>query len=293
VAPAAKPAQPPGQAATLIDYEGLGAWVSLYDFALTAQPIDPAQATAAMAADGVQTLYLQTTRWNLPGPVYDAPVQSEFIEDAHAHGMKVVGWYLPGFADTGLDVANSLGVIDFRTPKGQGFDGLSLDIEDKSAVGGNVAAFDAGIVAFSKKLRSSVGPGAVLGAIVPDAVNNERYPPGWVGFPWPQIAQDYSVVIPMDYWSVTKSPSDCLGVSYDAGAYTRAVYNTTISLMGTQKPMLMAGGVGDCDTLGEVQGYVSAAKSLGSLGAGIYSFETVEHNPSGSAMWKALQAARR
>ncbi len=292
-APAPKPAAPKAALATpagLVAYRGLGAWVSLYDFVFTKAPIDPAEATQAMANRGVQTLYLQTSRWNLPDDITGGDQTAQFIEDAHAHGIRVVGWYLPGFADINLDVRRSMAVIKYTTPKGQHFDGLAPDIEDKNAVNHNVAAFDAGIVAYSRALRAAVGSGAALGAIVPDAVNNQRFPPGWVGFPWQEIAKDYDVIMPMGYWSVTKS-GNC-GQQYDAGAYTRNVAATTTSLMGTSKPMLIVGGVGDCDTVAEVQGYVAAANVVG-IGAGVYSFETVERNAGATAMWKALQTAVR
>jgi hypothetical protein len=131
----------------------------------------------------------------------------------------------------------------------------------------------------------------VLGAIVPDAVNNRRFPPGWVGFPWPEIARDYDVIMPMGYWSVTKTTGHC-GSEYDAGAYTRDVIATTTALMGVPKPMLVVGGVGDCDTLKEVQGYVAAQNALG-IGASIYSFQTVEDNAEAAGFWRALQTARR
>jgi hypothetical protein len=264
--------------------------VSLYDFVFTKAPIDPSDAVSEMAREGVQTLYLQTSRWNLPDSVTGAPQVAEFIDSAHAHGIRVIGWYLPGFADVNLDVSRSMAVLKFTTSTGQHFDGLAPDIEDKNAVNHNVAAFDAGIVAYSRALRAAAGPGAVLGAIVPDAVNNQRYPQGWVGFPWAEIARDYDVVMPMGYWSATKR-GDCERSS-DAGAYTRSVVGLTTALMGTSKPMLVIGGVGDCLTTSEVQGYVAAASAEG-LGASIYSFETVQRSAHASAFWKALQAARR
>ena len=62
--------------------------------------------------------------------------------------------------------------------------------------------------------------------------------------------------------------------------------------MGVTKPMLVVGGVGDCTTVAEVQGYVAAASSVG-IGASIYSFETVERSAGATAMWKALQTAIR
>jgi hypothetical protein len=285
VAPRSVPSTP-----GLIAYRGLGAWVSLYDFVFTNAPIDPAQATQAMANRGVQTLYLQTSRWNLPDDITGADLVAQFIERAHDHGIRVVGWYLPGFADVNLDVRRSMAVINFKTPNGQHFDGLAPDIEDRSAVNHNVAAFDAGIVAYSKALRAAAGTNVALGAIVPDAVNNQRLPIAWVGFPWPEIARDYDVIMPMGYWSVTKG-SNC-SQQYDAGAYTRNVASTTISLMGVTKPMLVVGGVGDCNTVAEVQGYAAAASSVG-IGASIYSFETVQGSAGATAMWKSLQTAIR
>jgi hypothetical protein len=56
--------------------------------------------------------------------------------------------------------------------------------------------------------------------------------------------------------------------------------------------MLVVGGVGDCNTVAEVQNYVAAASSVG-IGASIYSFETVEASSGATAMWKALQTAIR
>ena len=97
--------------------------------------------------------------------------------------------------------------------------------------------------------------------------------------------------MPMGYWSVTKHAGQC-GAEYDAGAYTRDVIATTTSLMGATRPMLVVGGVGDCDTLAEVQGYVGAQKALG-IGASIYSFRTVEDNANADGFWKSLQTARR
>lgn len=275
----------------LVAYQGLGTWVSLYDYDETSTPINPAAATAAMQSRGVQTMYLQTSRWNLPNAIDDPAAVGQLIDDAHAHGIRVVGWYLPGFANNAIDVQHSVGVLTFTTPKGGHFDGLALDIEDKTNFGSNIAGFDAGVTSFSRALRAAVGPHAVLGAIVPDAVNDRRSPQSWAGFPWPEIAHDYDVVLPMGYWSVQKPSSGC-GEQYDAAGYTTDVYHTTISLMGTAKPMAVIGGIGDCDTLAEIQGYVQAVKATGMIGASIYTFETVESNPAGSQFWPILDTTR-
>ncbi|HEU5002599.1 MAG TPA: hypothetical protein VFW71_07470 [Actinomycetota bacterium] len=289
-APAAPPAPAPPD--RLVAYRGLGAWVSLYDYALGNASLNPAQAVDAMVSRGVQTLYLQTSRWNLSPAVYDTKDVGAFIDDAHAHGIQVVGWYLPGFAPVSADLANALTDLHFTSPKGGHFDGLSLDIEDFSGVDNNLGAFDSGIVSLSRQLRAAVGPDQALGAIVPDAVNDRRAPATWAGFPWPEIGRDYDVVLPMGYWTVTKPSSKC-GIQYDAGGYTKDIYQTTTALMGATKAMVIVGGIGDCDTLAEVQAYAQAAKSIGLLGASIYSFQTVQRNAQAGPMWEALQADRR
>lgn len=285
-APAASAAT--AASARLAPYRGLGAWVSLYDYDLTTQPIDPAASTALMASRGVQTLYLQTSRWNLPNAL-DAPVQAgRFIEEAHAHGIKVVAWYLPGFVDVGADVARTMAGLTFTTPKGQHFDAIAPDIEDRFGVNNDIVAFDNGVANYAKGLRAAAGAGPALGAIVPDALNNERAPGTWQGFPWPEIGKDFDVVMPMGYWSVTKPTRQC-GIEIDAGGYTKRLGQLTTQLMGVTRPMVVVGGIGDCTTPTEVQAYVEASDATGMLGVSIYSFETVEHNPGVTAFWKSLQ----
>jgi len=64
-----------------------------------------------------------------------------------------------------------------------------------------LSRFNAGIAEYSSRLRQLEG-GATLGAIVPDAKNNQRAPEYWAGFPWPQIAARYDVVLPMASWAL-------------------------------------------------------------------------------------------
>ena len=198
----------------------------------------------------------------------------------------MVGWYLPGFADLDRDMAGSLAVINFRTPAGHAFDGFAADIEDNRAVGGVLTAFNAGVAGYSAKLRAAAPPGAVLGAIVPDAKNNLRAPGLWAGFPWPEIARDYDVVMPMAYWSVTK-PVCRAGL--DAEAYMKEVISLTQALMGTSKPMHPIGGIADCTTGGVVEQYVDVGIQQGWLGGSLYDTLTTDGSPWSERMWEQLR----
>src|SRR4051812_9423308 len=76
-------------------YRGTGAWVSIY---ARAQLRRPEATVARLAAAGARTLYLETAnhrrspRVLIVHPAADA----RFLDAAHAAGLRVIAWYLPG-----------------------------------------------------------------------------------------------------------------------------------------------------------------------------------------------------
>ena len=108
-------------------FQGMGVWVDLYDDAAWA---DPAAAVADMAANGVRTLYLETSNFNRSFPFVDKQGVAAFVDAAHDDGVQIVAWYLPGFVNVGQDATRSKAAIRFRTDAGNGFDGFALDIEN-------------------------------------------------------------------------------------------------------------------------------------------------------------------
>src|SRR5205809_404603 len=76
-------------APSLQAYRGLGTWVSVYSRSTLAYPVASA---AAMKADGVQTLYLETSNWRQHVDVVRPATMGAMIEAAHAQGIKVVAW---------------------------------------------------------------------------------------------------------------------------------------------------------------------------------------------------------
>lgn len=271
----------------LAAYRGLGAWVDHFDFG-AGSSMPPAAILDELARRGVKTLYLQTGLWTRSSDLINPAAMGAFVDLAHQRGMKVVGWYLPGFADLDRDIRRSLAVLEFRSPSGGGFDGFAPDIEDSTAVGGDQGRFNAGIAEYSRRLRASVPAGTVLGAVVPDAKNIERAPGGWAGFPWPEIGRNYDVVLPMAYWSVTKNPASCRTIQMDAASYIRAVVDKTTALMGTERPMHPIGGIADCNTAEEIAGYAAALRDTGSIGGSLYDFVTNNDTPFRDALWGAL-----
>src|SRR5262245_56450678 len=115
-APTTPPKAPPAPAKPdLCPYRDLGVWVDVYDyvpaFAENGQvaPVTPA-AVDTMRAHGVHTLYLQVAKDDprSPGTITDPPKAAEFLQRAHAAGIKVVAWYLPTHRDPNLDKARVL-----------------------------------------------------------------------------------------------------------------------------------------------------------------------------------------
>ena len=82
-------------------YEGLGAWVDVFDYAPAYQSDGSEPSLGVddlddMARRGVRTLYLQATRWDEDSPqgIVDEGLLGALLTRAHDRGMRVVGWYL-------------------------------------------------------------------------------------------------------------------------------------------------------------------------------------------------------
>jgi hypothetical protein len=269
-------------------YSGVGTWIDLYDWGKPGTPsIEQLVETASWR--GVKTIYLQTGRWNIPEDVALAPWIGEFIDRSTPKGIKVVAWYLPGFANLDVDLHRSMAAINYVSPEGRRFDGFAPDIEDPRGVGRNMAAFNWGIIEYSRRLRESVAPDYALGAITLDARNNERAPDTWGGHPWPEIGHYYDIVLPMAYWTVTK-PGPCLANQVDSAFYMRDVIQKTRGLMGRWDiPVHPIGGIADCNTAEEVSAYVDVALEQKWTGVSLYDLLTIETHPNRDAIVQHLQ----
>lgn len=269
-------------------YEGVGAWVDIYDYCI-AGDLDPAATIAELSRRGVKTLYLQTGRWTESSDIAHVAKVAGFLDRAAEKDIAVVGWYVPGFGDIDRDVRRSLAVLSFKTPSGNGFAGFGADIETRREVGGNRDLFNRGIVEYSKRLREAAGD-RVLSAIVVDAKNNERAPSNWLGFPWTAIGEHYDVVMPMAYWSVRRgyNAPACWGPQLDTASYMTDVMTKTKALMRKDRPIHLIGGIADCVTRQEMAAYIDAAKRLGSIGVSLYDYNTTRAHPAPDALWQHL-----
>jgi len=263
--PAGSPAAPAvADRPQLGAYRGLGTWVDIFD---GREHDDPEGAVADMAGRGVRTLYLETSNFSQKRSIVYPAAVGRFVEAAHAEGMQVVAWYLPGFQNGRLDFQRSRDAIRFRSPGGERFDSFGLDIESSEVE--NVRRRNARLLKLSRRLRDLVGPGYPLGAIIPSPRGMNLKPDYWPGFPYEELAAIYDVLLPMGYYSYRTETEE------DARDYTRR--NVTIIRKQTGMPRVpihAIGGLAGDTSRAETRGFVHAVREHGLLGGSLYDFGT-------------------
>lgn len=189
-------ARPADRAGALAVYGGLGSWLDIFAADSWSRP---RELVAAAKAHGVKTLYLQTSNYSQTSDVVRPAALGRFVDAAHAQGLNVVAWYLPGLDDAALDARRALAAIRFRSRTGQAFDGFALDIE--ASIVPNVGRRNSRLLALARLLRASTPPAYPLGAIIPSPVGMRRHPHYWPHFPYVGLARSFDAFLPMAYFS--------------------------------------------------------------------------------------------
>lgn len=280
----------PPAARTVDVYRGHGAWVDAFDFSPNYTKPDPPHLTPSvvddMAAHGVNTLFLQATRLDerTPGLLEDRWLLAEFLLRAHQRGIRVVGWYLPEWAEGADDIDRIRAVSEFEV-LGHRFDGVGIDIE-YIADGLEPEERSRRLVALSRAADDIAGDDP-LAAIVPPPVQIEVINPRfWPGFPWRDIAPYYDVWMPMSYWSFRSTASGYK----DGYRYTEESIRRLRSNVGDPDALVHAiGGIGAVDgidddpnpeeplaSINDLPPFVQALRETGAIGGSIYDWRTME-----------------
>jgi hypothetical protein len=196
--------------------------------------------------------------------------------------MKIIGWYLPTYSTyLDKDVGRTVAIATFRSPAGQGFDGLAIDIEHKLSSQSRTA-WMADIATHLARVRYKATAAFPIGAIIPAPLAMKIYPSGWTGFPWASIGKYANVVLPMGYWSYrtdcSTDPTHC-AYGYSAGNIKEARSKTGL-------PVHVIGGVANDVSSKEVSDFIRAAHDAKAYGASLYDYRTTV-----STFWAALAGA--
>ena len=258
-------------------YRGAGAWIDVYDGRLLA---DPFGTVATLSLRGVRTIYVETANFANPRTgsfVYPVGVAA-MIDAAHADGIRVVAWYLPGFKNLNRDLRRSLDAIRFTTVAGGHFDSFALDIESNAV--GNVTLRNSRARQLSSRIRRAVGKQYPLGAIVPDERSTSSFLPSlWPRFPYARLRPYYDVFLPMAYSSFRGK-----GARFVYGYTTANIQYLRLMTRDPSLPVHVIGGIANKLHPAEAASVIRAARDQGALGASFYDVRVM-----GEAEWQALR----
>lgn len=262
----AAPAGAPAGAASadVTSFQGLGAWVDLYDPHLLAAP---GRTVASLAGRGVRTIYLETSNYQMPHALMNRASLGQYVDAAHARGMRIVAWYVPSFLDLREDLRRSMAAVRFRSPGGEAFDAFGLDIEATRVADWGERSRRA--VELSKQIRRAVGPEYPLAAIVLPPPLLDDSPSYWPGFPFKGLAPHYDAFLPMGYWTYRYGG---LGGAYDFTV--RTIEGLRARTGRPSLPIHPIGGIADAVDADEVRGFARAVREYGAIGASLYDVGT-------------------
>lgn len=269
-------AQSPG----IAPYARLGTWVDVYDWSATytreSGPQVGPETVDRMAAEGVQTLYIQASKHDAPDDIPERGRLLEIISRAQSSGMRVVAWYLPTLVDPAADLRRLLAIAALPV------EGLAVDIEARNVT--DVGERNRRLVQLSAELRAALPGRSIGGIVLPPVVMEEVNPNYWPEFPWREIAPYYDVWQTMGYWTNRKASSGWR----DAYAYTMEnVLRLRRNLGLPNAAVHPIGGIGDRTTAEDLAGFHRAAVESASVGGSLYDWRTTS-----AGLWPGLRPFR-
>jgi hypothetical protein len=225
----------------------------------------------------VRTVYAETANDRSTVDVVNPKALGLFVDALQARGIRVVGWYLPGFVKPAVDVRRTRAMLSFRTPQGASFDGVALDIESLRLK--SVGLRTTRLLALSRILRAEAGETPVAAITYPSR-GFERHPTWWPGFPWQEVTGLVDAWIPMAY-----TGGGFRGYDATYGYVARSL-RLLRAAVGPDIPVHAAGGVANRMNAEELKAFVDAVTDEGTVtGWSLYDFQTT--GPKG---WAALTA---
>lgn len=259
---------------------GKGMWLTLG----TITQSDPNAIVRAARANGITNLYLEAAI--SPLGFHGRDSVGPLIDAAHRAHLTVIAWVYPYLYDIAGDVALTRQVSSYRTPAGNGFDGIAADLERNMTAGT--------IRAYSQLVRAYLGSHYLLVGVT--------YPPqSDPTYPFAEVARQYNVIAPMDYWHQTRTGYGLnyghmrYGFNYsyryavDSVMQIRAQTGTVpIAPIGQTFDNYGRLGMGPlAPSEAEEKGFIAGSKEAGAVGVSFFQWMT-----AAAGEWRAIHAAR-
>jgi hypothetical protein len=255
---------------------GKGMWLTLGTAGIT----DPAALVAAALHDGITHFYVESAI--SPLGFHGRAAVGPLIDAAHRAHRKVIAWMYPYLYDIGSDVELTRELAAYRTASGQGFDGIASDLEQNISV--------TTVRSYSQLVRAYVGPSYFLAGVT-------YSPQSWPAYPFAEVAHDYNVIEPMDYWHETKTES---GLFYDGMPYgfnyaSRYAQDSVRAIRRVSQGVPVAPIGQSFDDFGrlemgpfapsgaEISGFLAGSKASGAVGASLFQWMTATDEE-----WRAI-----
>ena len=230
---------------------------------------DPQTVIAKAVASGISHIEVRMARGTfVEGASGPARVWLDaLIDKAAASGIKLIAWQVPRRSSS-ADAATAVAAARYETDAGNGFAGLSLDIEDGANYMGAGELAKQRMVDDIETVRQAVGPRYLLVATVMSPAlthwTNARYP-------FARIAPFASVMQPMEYWHHFYSSSHHAYSQDEVASACADSVTLTRQVAGRDIPVNVAGQSDDLGTTGppspdEIGWCLAASKNAGAIG---------------------------
>ena len=248
-------------------FAGAGVWVDIYDATIH----EPQYVVDQAVAHQVTTIYWETSNYHSPADIMYPDDLRQVIALAHAQGIKVVPWYLPGYRNIKLDRRRFAAAIN--AGGADPIDGLGVDIEADIVRNRQLRATRAAQMV--QWLRATY-PDLPMAGIVPrDALA------WWRIFPYAEIRANTDVMMPMCYTSRYLTPAQTTAMSADCVTTIRTQTGDPTA------PVHVIAGVTDFLKPRLLVAAARGARDAGAMGFSLYNLETTT-----TAGWRALDVWR-
>ncbi len=283
------PDEMPAAPASVLAGKGMFLYFSSLDYdPRSFRHYHPEAVIAEAQKAGIHVIELRMARGSCPMAQTDESRAwlNRIIDAAARANISLIAWTVPRRVTT-QDVAQTIEAAAYKTPAGNGFVGLALDLETGDRYMGDGRKASASLVQYIKAVRAAAGPHYLIVATVasPHMGNhtNEDYP-------YAKIAAYADVLQPMEYWHYFDETSHHEYARGEVTGASAAAVARTRELAGRDIPVNVAGQSVDLQGTGapsgrEIMWSLNGAKSAGGIGETFFDWAGTRPDA-----WAAIQA---